>query len=211
MRFALKSLPANLDVALVSGSARYPPEPPFYPPEVYPEYPHEEKLTDPNNHVYAMARDCLRLLGMDSTRFGSPDWNPLGEIISPGQRVLIKPNFVLHFNAGQGPLEALITHPSLIRAICDYVVIALGTGGELVVGDAPQMNCDFAELCRVSGMSVLAKHLESACARRDIAFRLVDFRQEQTRYKYGIVWERDRKSTRLNSSHSDRSRMPSSA
>ena len=186
----MKSLPANLDVALVSGHARYPAESPFYPPEIYPEYPHKEIATDPNNQVYAMARDSLRLLGMDSTHFGSPDWNPLGELISHGQRVLIKPNFVLHFNAGQGPLEAVITHPSLIRAICDYVIVALGGGGELAVGDAPQMNCDFAELCRASGMDVLAKYLESACAQRGIAFSLVDLRQEQTRYKYGIVWER---------------------
>lgn len=190
MRVALKSLLANLDVALVSGHSRYPSESPFHPPELYPEYPHEEKATDPANHVYAMARDSFRLLGMDKTRFGLSEWNPLGQLISPRQRVLIKPNFVLHFNAGQGPLDAVITHPSVIRAICDYVVIALGEGGELVIGDAPQMNCDFAELCRASGMDVLAKYLESACARRGIAFGLVDFRQEQTRYKYGIVWER---------------------
>ncbi|MEK6320281.1 MAG: DUF362 domain-containing protein [Acidobacteriota bacterium] len=186
----MKSLLANLDVALVSGDARYPAESPFHPPEIYPEYPYEEKSTDPDNKVYTMVRDSFRLLGMDKANFGRPDWNPLGEVISPGQRVLIKPNFVLHFNAGPGPLDAVITHPSVIRAICDYVVIALRDGGELVVGDAPQMNCDFARLCNVSGIDVLATYLESACARRSIALRLVDFRQEQTRYKYGIVWER---------------------
>jgi hypothetical protein len=78
MRFALKSLLAKLDVALVSGPAQYPAEPPFHPPEIYPEYTHEQKATDPNNAVYAMARDSLRLLGMDETRFGLADWNPLG-------------------------------------------------------------------------------------------------------------------------------------
>lgn len=197
MRPALKSLPANLanlNVALVSGDSRYPARPPFDPPEIFPEYPHAERDTDPSNQVYTMVRDSLRLLGMDKPNFGLANWNPLGEVISPGERVLIKPNFVLHFNAGKGPLDAVITHPSVIRAISDYVIIALGGGGELgselIIGDAPQMNCDFAALCRTSGISSLASYLEAACARRGIALKLVDFRQEQTRYKYGIVWER---------------------
>src|SRR2546421_534977 len=145
-RSALKSPLANLanmDVALISGGTQYSKEPPFHPPEIYPEYPHSEKGTDPANLAYAMVREALLLLGMDTAHFGGPDWNPLGVLISPGQRVLIKPNFVLHFNAGNGPLEAVITHASVIRAVCDYAIIALRDGGELVVGDAPQMNCDF--------------------------------------------------------------------
>jgi uncharacterized protein (DUF362 family) len=186
----LKSLLANLDVALISGAAGYPKQAPFHPTEIYPEYPYPEKQTDPSNHVYSMVRECLRLLDMDRTSFGGADWNPLGDLISPGQRVLIKPNFVLHFNAGKGPLEAVITHPSVIRAICDYVIVALRDSGELIVGDAPQMNCDFDTLCEVSGMDLLANYLEAECSRRGIGFNLIDFRQEQTRYKYGIVWER---------------------
>lgn len=186
----MKSLLANLDVALISGGTRYSKEPPFHPPETYPEYPHSKKGIDPANHAYAMVRESLLLLGMDRANFGRPAWNPLGELISPGQRVLIKPNFVLHFNAGEGPLEAVITHASVIRAVCDYVIIALRDGGDLVVGDAPQMNCDFAELCRASGVGDLANYLEPECRRRGIVFSLVDFRREQTRYKYGIVWER---------------------
>lgn len=186
----MKSPLANLDVALISGGTQYSKEPPFHPPETYPEYPHREKGIDPANQAYAMVRESLRLLGMDGANFGGPDWNPLRELISPGQRVLIKPNFVLHFNAGNGPLEAVITHASVIRAVCDYAIIALRDAGELVVGDAPQMNCDFVELCRVSGVGELANYLEHECRRRGITFRLVDFRREETRYKYGIVWER---------------------
>lgn len=190
MRFVLKSLLANLDVSLVSGDSCYPTGSPFDPPELYPEYPHKQRSTDPANHVYKLVRDSFRLLGMDKANFGRPEWNPLGELISRGQRVLIKPNFVLHYNAGPGPLEAVITHPSVIRAVCDYVIIALADDGELVIGDAPQMNCDFASLCQTSGMNTLASFLESACALRGISLRLVDFRKEQTRYKHGIVWER---------------------
>ena len=180
----------NLDVAIASGATSYPAEPPFDPAQAYPEYTHEEKRTDAHNNVYAMVRECLRLLGLDAGNFGRPDWNPLGGLISPGDRVLIKPNFVLHFNAGGGPLDAVVTHPSVIRAVADYVVIALRNAGEIVVGDAPQMNCDFDRLQNKIGMDRLANYLHAICAARGIKFQVSDFRQEQTFYKHGIVWSR---------------------
>lgn len=180
----------QLDVAVVSGAARYPADPPFDPPEAYPERPPHATGVDASNAAYAMVREALWRLGLDAANFGQPSWNPLGQLIRPGQRVLIKPNFVLHFNAGGGPLEAVITHPAILRAIADYVMIALTDAGEIIIGDAPQMNGDFTALCRRTGMGALADYLERACAQRGVGFRLIDFRQERTIYKHGIVWER---------------------
>jgi uncharacterized protein (DUF362 family) len=164
--------------------------PPFDAPQVYAEYPHGPGRIDATNAVYPMVREALRLLGLDESNFGRATWNPLGKLISRGQRVLIKPNFVLHFNAGGGPLEAVITHPAIIRAVVDYVVIALRGEGEVIIGDAPQMNCDLPTLYRASGMDGLIAFLKETCPARGIRFRALDFRQEQTFYKYGIVWER---------------------
>jgi uncharacterized protein (DUF362 family) len=186
----LKHLLSDLNVALVSGASRYPAEAPFDAPEAYAEYPHRGGRVDASNAVYPMVREAFRLLGMDGPNFGRPTWNPLGRLISRGQRVLIKPNFVLHFNAGGGPLEAVVTHPSVIRAVADYVMIALQGEGEIIVGDAPQMNCDLAALYGRSGMDGLAAFLSEACAARGIKFSALDFRQEQTFYRYGIVWKR---------------------
>ena len=190
MGFALKHFLNNLNVALVSGADSYPTEPPFHPAEAYPEYPHAMSATDPVNRVYAMVRESLRLLGLDAANYGLANWNPLGELILPGHRVLIKPNFVLHFNAGKGPLECVVTHPSVIRAVCDYVMIALGSEGEITIGDAPQMNCDLDGLFRAAGMDRLREVLEVEGARRGLSIKIVDFRQERTFYKHGIVWER---------------------
>jgi uncharacterized protein (DUF362 family) len=190
MRFPLKHLLSNLDVAIVSGATSYPAVPPFDPPTSYPEYPFASKRLDPTNAVYPMVREALRLLRLDQSNYGTPLWNPLRELISKGQRVLIKPNFVLHFNAGGGPLEAVTTHPAVLRAIVDYVAIALDGLGEIIIGDAPQMNCDLATLYRASGMDGLTAFLKENCPALGISFRALDFRQEQTFYKYGIVWER---------------------
>ncbi|HYM00099.1 MAG TPA: DUF362 domain-containing protein [Blastocatellia bacterium] len=178
------------EVAIVSGADHYPLHAPFDPPEVYPEHRDGQGAVDTSNAVYPMVREALSQLGLDVQNFGSLSWNPLGAVISPGDRVLIKPNLVLHFNAGGGPLDAVVTHPSIIRAIADYAMIALGGRGEIIIGDAPQMNCDFQSLCKESGLDVLADHLRKVCSLKGIAFHLLDLRQEQTIYKHGIIWKR---------------------
>jgi uncharacterized protein (DUF362 family) len=181
---------SSLQVAIASGVGQYPDKPPFDPPENFPESPFRSRPADPSNGVYPMVRESLRLLKLDPARFGTAEWNPLGEIISPGDRVLIKPNFVLHLNAGDGPLEAVVTHASVLRPIADYVLIALRGRGTLIIGDAPQMNCDMATLWARNGMKDLVTFLADACSAQNVQFVTKDFRQEQTYYLAGIVWKR---------------------
>jgi uncharacterized protein (DUF362 family) len=186
----VKNLLNNLSVAIVSGAKQYSNQPPFHPSEIFPEYPHANTLTDMTNLVYAMVRQCFYLLGLDKENFGKKTWNPLGKLISNHQKVLIKPNFVLHFNAGGGTWEAVTTHPSVIRAIADYAAIALAGTGEIIIGDAPQMNCDLQVLYKTSGMDKLAEYMREAYAKLGVKVTTLDFRKEQTVYKYGIIWER---------------------
>lgn len=49
-----------------------------------------------NNHVFQMVSDAFYLLGLDKENYGTKLWNPLGEYVNPGDRVLIKPNLVMH-------------------------------------------------------------------------------------------------------------------
>jgi hypothetical protein len=114
---------------------------PFSPGERYPEYPFEDVGPRPNP-VYDLVRKCLIQLGLDKERAGTPAWNPFGELIRPGDKVVVKPNWVLHENRGSGSLSALVTHPSVVRAVLDFVCIALGREGTVVVGDAPLQSCD---------------------------------------------------------------------
>ncbi len=180
----------DLTVAIASGTDRYPEKAPFDPPERYPELPFPDRPLDYTNGVYRMVRESLQLLGMDRGRFGRADWNPLGEIVSPGDRVLIKPNFVLHRNAGRGPLESVVTHASILRALADYILIALKGKGSLIIGDAPQMNCDLRTLFSRNGMAGLAGFLSEVCTAKHVCFLIRDFREEQTFYRAGIVWRR---------------------
>lgn len=81
----------------------------------------------------------------------------LGNVVSPGARVLIKPNFVLHQNEGPWGLEPLVTHPSLVRVA---TLAALRAGAsEVVIGDAPIQSCDFDQLMLLTGLGQWAADL----------------------------------------------------
>ena len=136
----------NLNVSVYHGSElSYPDESPYSPGIKYPEYSLRD-ISQQENCVYDAVRNGLMLLGMDRNNFDTARWNPFGEIIKSGDTVVIKPNFVLSSHAEGGDLFSIITHPSVIRAIVDYVYIALEGKGRIIIADAPQMDCNFDEL-----------------------------------------------------------------
>lgn len=159
-------------VAVVSAPARaaYPPIPasPFHPGERYPEWP--DMPVRAGNAIYGMVRSVLADLGLDRARFGTPGWNPIGALVAPGARIVIKPNWVMHRNAGPGGMECLVTHPSVLRAVLDYVLKAKPSS--VVVGDAPIQDCDFGALMGY-GFGAVVEHLRALGAPVEVA----DFRR----------------------------------
>jgi uncharacterized protein (DUF362 family) len=118
---------------------------PFHPDTAWPELSFTETSVEPN-YPYRLLRELFCRHGYDAGHFGTPDWNPLGWLIRPGQTVLLKPNFVLSFNVSGGDLFAVVTHPSVLRAVMDYVYIALQGRGRLLIADAPDMGCNWEQL-----------------------------------------------------------------
>ncbi|MCK4656921.1 MAG: DUF362 domain-containing protein [candidate division Zixibacteria bacterium] len=131
-------------------SARYNIRPPFHPSKRYPEYRFDGLENFDTIDGYALVRDALFQLGLDRSNFGTPEWNPLGDIISPGDKVALKPNWVLDKHPRGHDIFSVITHPSIIRAVLDYVLIALRGEGSVTVCDAPQGDCDFDRLRELS-------------------------------------------------------------
>ena len=128
----------------------------FRPQVAYPEYPFDSKsISSAENPVYVGVRDLFRLSGLDPENYGSAWWNPLGEWIKPGMHVLVKPNLVMHENAGGHGIDCLYTHPSVIAAVVDYIVIALKGEGSIVLADAPMQSCDWEMLIHTSGLDRL--------------------------------------------------------
>ncbi len=137
-----------------SDQARYPLNPPYHPPEMYPEYPFKDHLSiEPTNHVYHAVRQSFVMLDLDVTRVDTPGWNPLGTVISPGHTVVVKPNAVWDINLKSGEtVFASITHGSVLRAVVDYAYLALKGKGRLIIADCPLAHSDFENWKQITGV-----------------------------------------------------------
>ena len=126
----------------------------YSPTKLYPEYIFKKNFSLVENQVYELVREGFYNLQYDQANYGTEKWNPLGSFIKEGDNVLIKPNWVMHFNknkACSNNLDCLVTHPSVVRAVIDYVLIALKGTGRVIVADAPMQGCDLQELFSKAG------------------------------------------------------------
>lgn len=121
----------------------------FNPSSIYPEYPFgDSEISDTKNEVYEMIRELFKLRGLDEDNYDTPSWNPLSEYVKPGMTVVLKPNWVDHANSNKSyhftgnEMDCLITNTSVIRAVCDYCIIALKGKGKIIICDAPIQYCD---------------------------------------------------------------------
>jgi len=132
-------------------SAKYPAFPPFHPGASYPEYAWQ--VLGETNLIYEGVRNLFRLLGLDVANYGTPTWNPLGEIIKPGDKVVLKPNYLGQSHKHRpNEWEQVITHGSVVRAVVDYVLIALEGRGEVWIADGPQLDADWDKIISRTGV-----------------------------------------------------------
>lgn len=151
----------------------YPKHAPFHPNINFPEYKFGEIDNSENNYVYEAVRNIFILNKFDYKNIDKPNWNPLGKYIKKGDTVLLKPNIVNHVNQLEGePYNCVVTHGSLIRAILDYVYIAVGDTGKIIIGDAPMQICDFDKAIDKIGLNEIVDFYKS----KNINIELLDFR-----------------------------------
>lgn len=98
--------------------------------------------------------------------------NPLGNLIKPGDSVFIKPNWVASRWRASCPHEdslyCVITHPSVIAAVVDYVAVALEGRGEIILGDNPSIDADFEELMNTTKIRKLEKKYDGLLKIKDL-------------------------------------------
>lgn len=158
----------------------------FRPSDVYPENPFPEFVAEKTNSAYAAVRAALVGLGLDKEHYGSAVWNPLGVYITPGDKVVVKPNLVLDKNYRVGyacETDCVYTNPAVTAAVIDYVIIALKGQGNIIVGDAPVQECNFDWLIQNSGY----KKLISFYQERGILIELKDFRGLISENRHGVL------------------------
>lgn len=173
-------------VAVFCGEPRYPDSPPFHPSEANPEYPFGDAI-DPSrpNPAYRAVRGALHLLAQDATAFDTPCWNPLGHVVHTGDTVVLKPNFIRDFHDTRGDdIEAVITGGSIIRAVLDYVAIALKGSGRVVIADAPQSEASFDRIRAFAGLDEIQAFY---AAHSSISIDVIDLRPERTEKIDGVI------------------------
>ncbi|HUK56202.1 MAG TPA: DUF362 domain-containing protein [Nitrospiria bacterium] len=130
--------------------------------------------------VRASVRRVLKELGLT--------WS---EIIRPGDRVLLKPNFIRESHTERpGEWEQIITHGSVIAAVAFEVADALGGRGTITIADAPQTDSDFGRICSRTGMAALQERLGRDHPGMNV--EILDLRREYWRTERGVVVERRR-------------------
>lgn len=150
----------------------YPETSPFHPACRYPEFQGRPPYPSGDNLLFDEVRNLFLFLGLDRENAGSPDWNPLGAWIQPGMTVVLKPNWVKHETGVLCGQNVLCTHPSLIRVMADYALLALGGRGRIFVADSPLQGGDFARYRAQSGLD----HLERWYAAFSAPVRFIDLR-----------------------------------
>jgi uncharacterized protein (DUF362 family) len=175
-------------VAYQGDSAAYPTVSPFNPDQSYPEYKMGEIGAEPNN-AYDSVRACFHQAGLDSEHYETGGWNPLKGLIRPGETVLLKPNLLKDSHPRySGGWKYILTHGSVIRAVADYVWLALEGRGRVVIADAPQTDSSFSEIVRILGLEAIRDFYRA----KGLEFELIDLRLEEWKSRDGVVLSRRR-------------------
>ncbi len=129
---------------------RYPRTAPFHPDKRYPEFGNATGEIDPGNSVFAAVRTLFLRAGLDAGRAETADWNPFGELVSNQSAVVVKPNLVI--DNAEKDYDPLVTHPSIVRALLDYIFLA-APRATVTVCDCPVQTADFDHIIQATGLA----------------------------------------------------------
>ena len=103
------------------------------------------------------------------------------DFIKPGDRVVLKPNWVKEHNASKPEDEngwlTIITHPAVVREVARWAAGNLQGRGSVTLCDAPQSDSSFATIRRLHRLDDLITDLTQEFP--GIAFLLFDMRCEE--------------------------------
>lgn len=176
----------ELVAAELNREARYPTDAPYHPAQRFPEFGDRIPLASKND-VFPMVREALARLELDGARHGRQDWNPLGEFIQPGERVVLKPNMIRQSHEFRPDWDYVITHGSVIRAVAEYVAVALQGRGTIIITDGPQTDSDYDRIRALMALDSIAEYLRSAYG---VSVEVFDLRRERWVERDGIYTER---------------------
>jgi uncharacterized protein (DUF362 family) len=126
--------------------------------------------------IFHAVEGVLAQAGLDAAHHGTADWNPIGDLVRPGGRVVLKPNFVtsrnLHENLAGERLWSVATHPAVLRPLIEYAWKAVGAAGRISIVDCSIAGSHFERTLR----TLRVGEMLDALRRDGIAVELIDLR-----------------------------------
>ena len=110
------------------------------------------------------------------------------DFVRPGDRVVLKPNWVKEHDErtpGPGHWEHVVTHPTVIEAVCRWVAQRLRGTGKITICDAPQTDSSFRKLreyCELDSIVSRCQHDFPG-----VSVVILDLRPEEWRSIDGVV------------------------
>lgn len=153
----------------------------YHPSYPYPEYLFsEDDISKEINEVYDMLRMAFYGMELDVEHYNTAQWNPLGKFIKKGDTVLIKPNMVKNYTE-QRQNECTLTHPSLVRAVIDYCLIA--QAGQIILGDAPIQGANMKAILKYNHYIEILEFYK----KKGVSIEFADFRNYIVTRKHGLI------------------------
>lgn len=112
----------------------------------------------------------------------------LDELIMPGDKVVIKPNFVKESHLYKPhEWEYIITHTEVIQIVLERAIKNLDGLGEICVVDAPQTDSDYGKILKHVQLPEMIDTLQQTTS---VKLSYYDLREERWFYKQGIIVRR---------------------
>jgi len=172
-------------------NVEYPQVAPYNQYKVFPEL--RKYFTGPDflrkNNIFRMVRDSFKNLGLDRNNFNSENWNPLGWLIKENDTVVLNPNFVSHKVKDSDDWDYCITHGSVIRAVVDYVYLALKGKGRIIIADGPQTDSNIDKILELTGIREIQELYKD---KFNFEIDFIDFRDEKWTDRDGIIISKEK-------------------
>lgn len=111
------------------------------------------------------------------------------ELIKPGERILLKPNFVRESHTERPEeWEHIITHGTVIAEVAMAVARALDGNGTITIADAPQTDSNFVKICQRTRLLELQSILQAQYPA--LIVEILDLRREYWETHNGLTVNR---------------------
>lgn len=135
----------------------------------YPQPSEVESYIDRQAPVYRAVAQVLADLGIPRLR----------GLVEPGDRVLIKPNWVSDQHPdGDEHIFGNITHGAVLAAMADMAMQRAGQDGEVIIGEVTTQEANFARMCALCGIWDVVAMLEE---RHGQTLEVIDLRSQVAR------------------------------